>query len=86
MSDKFTIKFKGVLDHAATKKAIEQDITKIEKYLKPKKSSLGSTKDIVKNNLSDKKKELSKQTKFESLRERVEKYRLTQTKKLMKQG
>ncbi|WP_418909445.1 DUF759 family protein (plasmid) [Borreliella sinica] len=86
MSDKFTIKFKGVLDHAATKKAIEQDITKMEKYLKPKKSSLGSTKDIVKNNLSDKKKELSKQTKFESLRERVEKYRLTQTKKLMKQG
>ncbi|WP_215535893.1 DUF759 family protein [Borreliella bavariensis] len=86
MSDKFTIKFKGVLDHAATKKAIEQDITKMEKYLKPKKSSLGSTKDIVKNNLSDKKKELSKQTKFESLRERVEKYRLTQTKKLIKQG
>ncbi|WP_418909554.1 DUF759 family protein (plasmid) [Borreliella sinica] len=86
MSDKFTIKFKGVLDHAATKKAIAQDITKMEKYLKPKRSSLGSTKDIVKNNLSDKKKELSKQTKFESLRERVEKYRLTQTKKLMKQG
>ncbi|WP_210376285.1 DUF759 family protein, partial [Borreliella burgdorferi] len=69
-----------------TKKAIEQDISKMEKYLKPKKSSLGSTKDIVKNNLSDKKKELSKQSKFESLRERVEKYRLTQTKKLMKQG
>ncbi|WP_187983573.1 DUF759 family protein [Borreliella bavariensis] len=86
MSDKFTIKFKGVLDHAATKKAIEQDITKMEKYLKPKKSSLGSTKDIVKSNLSDKKKELSKQSKFESLRERVEKYRLTETKKLMKQG
>ncbi|WP_425337283.1 DUF759 family protein [Borreliella tanukii] len=86
MSDKFTIKFKGILDHAATKKAIEQDITKMEKYLKPKKSSLGSTKDIVKNNLSDKKKELSRQSKFESLRERVEKYRLTQTKKLMKQG
>ncbi|WP_425337304.1 DUF759 family protein [Borreliella tanukii] len=86
MSDKFTIKFKGVLDHAATKKAIEQDITKMEKYLKPKKSSLGSTKDIVKSNLSDKKKELNKQSKFESLRERVEKYRLTQTKKLMKQG
>ncbi|MBB6032127.1 DUF759 family protein (plasmid) [Borreliella spielmanii] len=86
MGDKFTIKFKGVLDHAATKKAIEQDITKMEKYLKPKKSSLGSTKDIVKNNLSDKKKELSKQSKFESLRERVEKYRLTQTKKLIKQG
>ncbi|ACN93242.1 conserved hypothetical protein (plasmid) [Borreliella finlandensis] len=86
MSDKFTIKFKGILDHAATKKAIEQDITKMEKYLKPKKSSLGSTKDIVKNNLSDKKKELSRQSKFENLRERVEKYRLTQTKKLMKQG
>lgn len=86
MSDKFTIKFKGILDHAATKKAIEQDITKMEKYLKPKKSSLGSTKDIVKNNLSDKKKELSRQSKFESLRERVEKYRLTQTKKLIKQG
>ncbi|AEL70184.1 conserved hypothetical protein (plasmid) [Borreliella afzelii PKo] len=86
MGDKFTIKFKGVLDHAVTKKAIEQDITKMEKYLKPKKSSLGSTKDIVKNNLSDKKKELSKQSKFENLRERVEKYRLTQTKKLMKQG
>ncbi|PRR38111.1 DUF759 family protein [Borreliella burgdorferi] len=86
MSDKFTIKFKGILDHAATKKAIEQDISKMKKYLKPKKSSLGSTKDIVKNNLSDKKKELSKQSKFESLRERVEKYRLTQTKKLMKQG
>ncbi|WP_420025029.1 DUF759 family protein [Borreliella valaisiana] len=86
MSDKFTIKFKGVLDHAATKKAIEQDITKMEKYLKPKKSNLGSTKDIVKSNLSDKKKELSKQSKFESLRERVEKYRLTETKKLMKQG
>uniref|UniRef100_UPI001AEDBECE DUF759 family protein n=1 Tax=Borreliella valaisiana TaxID=62088 RepID=UPI001AEDBECE len=59
---------------------------KMEKYLKPKKSSLGSTKDIVKNNLSDKKKELSRQSKFESLRERVEKYRLTQTKKLIKQG
>ncbi|MBB6213868.1 DUF759 family protein (plasmid) [Borreliella californiensis] len=86
MSDKFTIKFKGILDHAATKKAIEQDISKMGKYLKPKKSSLGSTKDIVKNNLSDKKKELSRQSKFESLRERVEKYRLTQTKKLMKQG
>ncbi|PRR09490.1 DUF759 family protein, partial [Borreliella burgdorferi] len=40
----------------------------------------------VKNNLSDKKKELSRQSKFESLRERVEKYRLTQTKKLIKQG
>ncbi|WP_418905390.1 DUF759 family protein (plasmid) [Borreliella turdi] len=86
MSDKFTITFKGILDHAATKKAIEQDITKMEKYLKPRKSSLGSTKDIVKNNLSDKKKELSRQSKFESLRERVEKYRLTQTKKLIKQG
>ncbi|MCD2375670.1 DUF759 family protein, partial [Borreliella burgdorferi] len=86
MSDKFTIKFKGILDHAATKKAIEQDISKMEKYLKPRNSSLGSTKDIVKNNLSDKKKELSRQSKFESLRERVEKYRLTQTKKLMKQG
>ncbi len=86
MSDKFTIKFKGILDHAATKKAIEQDISKMDKYLKPKKSSLGSAKDIVKNNLSDKKKELSRQSKFESLRERVEKYRLTQTKKLIKQG
>ncbi|MCD2386118.1 DUF759 family protein [Borreliella burgdorferi] len=86
MSDKFTIKFKGILDHAATKKAIEQDISKMEKYLKPKKSSLGSTKDIVKNNLSDKKKELNRQSKFESLRERVEKYRLSQTKKLIKQG
>ncbi len=86
MSDKFTIKFKGILDHAATKKSIEQDITKMEKYLKPRKSSLGSTKDIVKNNLADKKKELSRQSKFESLRERVEKYRLTQTKKLIKQG
>ncbi len=86
MSDKFTIKFKGILDHAATKKAIEQDISKMEKYLKPRNSSLGSTKDIVKNNLSDKKKELSRQSKFESLRERVEKYRLTQTKKLVKQG
>uniref|UniRef100_UPI00359C272B DUF759 family protein n=1 Tax=Borreliella afzelii TaxID=29518 RepID=UPI00359C272B len=52
MSDKFTIKFKGILDHAATKKAIEQDIAKMEKYLKPKKFSLGSTKNIVKNNLS----------------------------------
>ncbi|WP_418905971.1 DUF759 family protein [Borreliella carolinensis] len=86
MSDKFTIKFKGILDHAATKKAIEQDISKMEKYLKPKKSSLGSTKDIVKNNLSDKKKELNRQSKFESLRERVEKYRLTQAKKLIKQS
>ncbi|ACN53090.1 conserved hypothetical protein (plasmid) [Borreliella valaisiana VS116] len=56
MSDKFTIKFKGILDHAATKKSIEQDITKMEKYLKPRKSSLDSTKDIVKNNLADKKK------------------------------
>ncbi len=36
--------------------------------------------------MSDKKKELSRQSKFESLRERVEKYRLTQTKKLIKQG
>ncbi len=56
MSDKFTIKFRGVLDHAATKKAIEQDITKMEKYLKPKKSSLGSTKDIVKSNCRIRKK------------------------------
>ncbi len=109
MSDKFTIKFKGILDHAATKKAIEQDISKMEKYLKPKKSSLnsigleqdiakmeqylkpkksnlGSTKDIIKNNLLDKKKELSKQTKLENLSERVEKYRLAETKKLIKQG
>ncbi|WP_215536399.1 DUF759 family protein [Borreliella bavariensis] len=86
MSDKFTIKFKGVLDHAATKKAIEQDITKMEKYLKPRKSSLGSTKDIVKSNLLDRKEELSKQSKFENLRERIEKYRLTETKKLIKQG
>ncbi|ACL35238.1 conserved hypothetical protein (plasmid) [Borreliella garinii Far04] len=86
MNDKFTIKFKGILDHAATKKAIAQDISKMEKYLKPRKFSLGSTKDIVKNNLSDKNKELSRQSKFESLREHVEKYRLTQTKKLIKQG
>ncbi|WP_139127194.1 DUF759 family protein, partial [Escherichia coli] len=48
MGDKFTIKFKGVLDHAATKKAIEQDITKMEKYLKPKKSSLGGLKNQLK--------------------------------------
>ncbi|WP_417861789.1 DUF759 family protein (plasmid) [Borreliella americana] len=86
MSDKFTIKFTGILDHAATKKSIEQDIAKMEKYLKSKKSSLSSTKDIIKNNLLDKKKELSKQSKFESLRERVEKYRLSETKKLIKQG
>ncbi|MGF7102265.1 DUF759 family protein [Borreliella kurtenbachii] len=86
MSNKFTIKFKGILDHAATKKAIEQDISKMEKYLNPKKSSLGSTKYIVKNNLSDKKKELNRQSKFESLRERVEKHRLTQAKKLIKQS
>ncbi|XOU12956.1 DUF759 family protein (plasmid) [Borreliella americana] len=109
MSDKFTIKFKSVLDHAATKKSIEQDISKMEKYLKPKKSSLNSisleqdivkmekylkpkksnlnsTKDIIKNNLLDKKKELSKQSKLENLRERIEKYRLTETKKLIKQG
>ncbi len=53
MSDKFTIKIKGILDHASSKKAIEQDISKMEKYLKPKKASWGSTKDIVKNKLSD---------------------------------
>ncbi|WP_327785813.1 DUF759 family protein [Borreliella garinii] len=62
MSNKFTIKFKGILDHTAIKKAIEQNISKMEKYLKPRKSSLGGgTKDIVKNNLSDKKKRI-KQT------------------------
>ncbi|WP_440201303.1 DUF759 family protein [Borreliella garinii] len=41
MSNKFTIKFKGILDHTAIKKAIEQNISKMEKYLKPRKSSLG---------------------------------------------
>ncbi|AWG43352.1 hypothetical protein CR532_05265 (plasmid) [Candidatus Borreliella tachyglossi] len=86
MSDTFTIKFKGVLDHAETKKALEKDISKMEKYLKPARTSLGSTKDIIKSNLSDKKRELSKQKKYEALREKTEKFKLAETKKLMSQG
>ncbi|AHH11520.1 DUF759 family protein (plasmid) [Borrelia coriaceae] len=82
----FTIKFKGVLDHAITRKALEQDIAKLEKLIKPKRTSLGSTKDILKHNLSQKKTELSKQTKYERLRENVEKFRLKETKKLVKLG
>ncbi|WP_434757179.1 DUF759 family protein (plasmid) [Borrelia puertoricensis] len=86
MDNKFTIKFKGILDHASTKKTLERDISKLEENLKPKLSSLKSTKDIIKANLKDKNAELAKQNKYERLRERVEKFRLTETKKLMKQG
>ncbi|ANA43814.1 DUF759 family protein [Borrelia hermsii] len=83
---KFTIKFTGVLDHASTRKSLEKDISKLEHLIKPKKSSLKSTKDILKHNLSEKKRELAKQTKYEKLRERVEKFRFTETKKLVKLG
>ncbi|MBW6186864.1 DUF759 family protein, partial [Pseudomonas aeruginosa] len=47
---------------------------------------LGSTKDFIKYNLNEKKRELKKQTKYEHLREKVEKFRLSETKKLIKQG
>ncbi|WP_040126286.1 DUF759 family protein [Borrelia nietonii] len=86
MDHKFTIKFTGVLDHASTRKSLEKDISKLEHLIKPKKSSLKSTKDILKHNLSEKKRELAKQNKYEKLRERVEKFRLSETKKLVKQG
>ncbi|AYE37096.1 hypothetical protein DB313_06225 (plasmid) [Borrelia turcica IST7] len=85
-NDTFTIKFKGVLDRVATRKSLESDISKMEKLLKPKKTSLGSTRDIIKSNLGDKKRELNKQNKYEALREKVEKFRLSETRKLVKQG
>ncbi|UPA18850.1 DUF759 family protein [Borrelia puertoricensis] len=83
---KFTIKFKGVLDHASTRKSLESDISKLERLIKPKRSHLKSTKDILKHNLYEKKRELSKQNKYERLREGVEKFRLSETKKLIKLG
>lgn len=86
MNDKFTIKFKGVLDHASTRKSLEKDISRIEHLIKPKRTKLGSTKDITRYNLNEKKRELKKQTKYENLREKVEKFRLSETKKLIKQG
>nr|WP_099497251.1 DUF759 family protein [Borrelia miyamotoi] len=86
MNDKFTIKFKGILDHASTRKSLENDISRIEKLIKPKRIRLGSTKDFIKYNLNEKKRELKKQTKYEHLREKVEKFRLSETKKLIKQG
>ncbi|UPA16793.1 DUF759 family protein (plasmid) [Borrelia coriaceae] len=86
MNDKFTIKFKGVLDHAATRKSLENDISKLENLIKPKRTSLGSTKDFIKYNLQEKKRELKNQTKYEKLRDKVEKFRLSETKKLIKQG
>ncbi|UPA16708.1 DUF759 family protein (plasmid) [Borrelia coriaceae] len=86
MNDKFTIKFKGVLDHAATRKSLERDISKLENLIKPKRTSLGSTKDFIKYNLQEKKRELKNQTKYEKLRDKVEKFRLSETKKLIKQG
>ncbi|AHH05961.1 Hypothetical protein BOM_1418, partial (plasmid) [Borrelia miyamotoi FR64b] len=46
MNDKFTIKFKGILDHASTRKSLENDISRIEKLIKPKRIRLGSTKDF----------------------------------------
>ncbi|MBW6186278.1 DUF759 family protein, partial [Pseudomonas aeruginosa] len=36
VNDKFTIKFKGILDHASTRKSLENDISRIEKLIKPK--------------------------------------------------
>ncbi|AHH11969.1 Hypothetical protein BCO_0009002 (plasmid) [Borrelia coriaceae ATCC 43381] len=86
VNDKFTIKFKGVLDHAATRKSLERDISKLENLIKPKRTSLGSTKDFIKYNLQEKKRELKNQTKYEKLRDKVEKFRLSETKKLIKQG
>nr|WP_051480114.1 DUF759 family protein [Borrelia coriaceae] len=86
MNDKFTIKFKGVLDHATTRKSLERDISKLENLIKPKRTSLGSTKDFIKYNLQEKKRELKNQTKYEKLRDKVEKFRLSETKKLIKQG
>ncbi|WP_024654664.1 DUF759 family protein [Borrelia hispanica] len=82
----FTIKFKGVLDHASTKKSLEKDISILEKVLKPKRTRLDSTEKILKHNLKEKKAELAKQSKYEKLRESVEKFRLQETKKLIKQG
>ncbi|AFI31669.1 DUF759 family protein [Borrelia crocidurae] len=84
--NKFTIKFKGVLDHASTKKSLEKDISILEKVLKPKRTKLDSTEKILKHNLKEKKTELAKQNKYEKLRESVEKFRLQETKKLIKQG
>lgn len=86
MNDKFTIKFKGVLDYATTRKSLERDISKLENLIKPKRTSLGSTKDFIKYNLQEKKRELKNQTKYEKLRDKVEKFRLSETKKLIKQG
>nr|WP_051373862.1 DUF759 family protein [Borrelia hispanica] len=53
--NKFTIKFKGILDHASTKKSLEKDISILEKVLKPKRTRLDSTEKILKYNLKEKK-------------------------------
>ncbi|WP_024654495.1 DUF759 family protein, partial [Borrelia hispanica] len=64
----FTIKFKGVLDHASTKKSLEKDISILEKVLKPKRTRLDSTEKILKHNLKEKKAELAKISKYEKLK------------------
>ncbi|AOW96156.1 DUF759 family protein [Borrelia miyamotoi] len=86
MNDKFTIKFKGTLDHAATRKSLEKDISKLEHLITPKRITLGSSKEFIKYNLNEKKLSLQKQNKYEHLRERIEKFRLSETKKLIKKG
>ncbi|WP_024654675.1 DUF759 family protein [Borrelia hispanica] len=82
----FTIKFKGVLDHASTKKSLEKDISILEKVLKPKRTRLDSTEKILKHNLKEKKAELAKQNKYEKLKlaeeKRQEKLRIEKQKKL----
>ncbi|ETZ17385.1 hypothetical protein BDCR2A_01679, partial [Borrelia duttonii CR2A] len=82
----FTIKFKGVLDHASTKKSLEKDISILEKVLKPKRTRLDSTEKILKHNLKEKKAELAKINKYEKLKlaeeKRQEKLRIEKQKKL----
>ncbi|ACH94066.1 DUF759 family protein [Borrelia duttonii] len=82
----FTIKFKGVLDHASTKKSLEKDISILEKVLKPKRTRLDSTEKILKHNLKEKKAELAKQNKYEKLKlaeeKRQEKLKIEKQKKI----
>ncbi|WP_024654609.1 DUF759 family protein [Borrelia hispanica] len=82
----FTIKFKGVLDHASTKKSLEKDISILEKVLKPKRTRLDSTEKILKHNLKEKKAELVKISKYEKLKlaeqKRQEKLKIEKQKKL----
>ncbi|AFI31863.1 DUF759 family protein [Borrelia crocidurae] len=76
MDNKFTIKIKGILDTKATKKAINKDLKNIKGKLP------NENKQTHKQN----KEKEHQEKKIAAFREKVERFRLTQTKRLMKQG